>query len=88
MDTFGLGIGSAARPSTETTMAGAKGGEFRQLLSPHLAAKLAELEAREGIAAPAYLAIARQYLKSPLENLIRPESRRRYYESEVECSRA
>lgn len=65
-------------------MAGAKGGEFRQLLSPYLAAKLAELEAREGIAAPAYLAIARQYLKSPLENLIRPESRRRHYESEVE----
>jgi lysine 2,3-aminomutase len=65
-------------------MAGAKGGEFRQLLSPYLAAKLGELEEREGVAAPEYLAIARQYLKSPLENLIRPESRRRHYESEVE----
>lgn len=65
-------------------MAGAKGGEFRQLLSPYLVAKLGELEAREGVAAPAYLAIARQYLESPLEKFIRPESRRRHYESEVD----
>lgn len=65
-------------------MAGARDGQFRQLISPFLAAKLGDLEARGGIAAPEYLAIARQYLKSPLENLIRPESRRRHYESEVE----
>jgi len=65
-------------------MAGAKGGEFRQLISPFLVAKLGELEDRGGVTDPAYLAVARQYLKSPLENLIRPQSRRRHYESEVE----
>lgn len=64
-------------------MAGAKSGNFRELISPFLRSKMAEAEREFGRESPQYLGLARQYLANPLESYIRPEERRRHYESEV-----
>src|SRR5262245_48809213 len=64
-------------------MAGAKSGDFIELVSPFLKEKLAEIEASYGRNSAEWRAIASQYLKSPLENDIAAEERRRHYESEV-----
>lgn len=64
-------------------MAGAKEGEFQELVSPFLRAKLAEAVALHGRDSVPVRAIERQYLKSPLESQIRADDRRRHYESEL-----
>ncbi|MCG8355200.1 MAG: radical SAM protein [Kiloniellales bacterium] len=64
-------------------MAGAKDGNFKELISPFLKAKIAEAEATWGAESAQVLALTRQYVKDPLENLVRPIERRRHYESEV-----
>ena len=64
-------------------MAGAKSGDFKELISPFLKAKIAEAEEQWGKTSPQYLALARQYIRDPLENLVRPIERRRHYECEV-----
>jgi lysine 2,3-aminomutase len=67
-------------------MAGAKSGEFVELLSPFLRGKLDEASVRFGPESRECLAIARQYLRSPMEDVVRPSDRRRHYESEVHIS--
>lgn len=64
-------------------MAGAKNGNFRQIISPFLKSKIAELEQKFGADSKEAFAIKWQYVKSPLEDFIRPEERRRHYESEL-----
>ena len=64
-------------------MAGARDGEFRELISPFLKAKIAEAESEWGAESPPVLALTRQYVRDPLENLTRAVERRRHYESEL-----
>ncbi len=64
-------------------MAGAKKGNFRELISPFLANKLLELEEIYGKESNEYAGLARQYIKSPSEDIILSDDRRRHYESEV-----
>ena len=64
-------------------MAGAKQGDFKELISPFLKAKIAEAEETWGKDSRQYRGLVRQYVKDPLENLVRPIERRRHYESEV-----
>ncbi|MBF0094804.1 MAG: radical SAM protein [Alphaproteobacteria bacterium] len=64
-------------------MAGTRTGEFRQLISPFLQRKIAELEVRFGVDSREARALTRQYVASPLEAVIQPGNRRRHYESEV-----
>ena len=64
-------------------MAGARGGEFRELISPFLRAKIDEAAAQFGQASRQYLALSRQYVRSPLEQVVSGEDRRRHYESEI-----
>lgn len=64
-------------------MAGAKAGDFRELVSPFLRAKIAELEEKFGQDSKEYQALVRQYAKSSMESLIEPLDRRRHYESEL-----
>ena len=64
-------------------MAGTKSGDFRELISPFLRAKIAEAEETWGKESRQVRALVRQYVKDPLENLVRPIERRRHYESEV-----
>ncbi|MBL42179.1 MAG: hypothetical protein CMM49_05935 [Rhodospirillaceae bacterium] len=64
-------------------MAGAKKGNFRELISPFLANKLLEIEEAYGNNSNEYHGLAKQYLKSPSEDIILPDDRRRHYESEV-----
>ena len=44
---------------------------------------MAELEQRQGPDSPGLRALALQYVKSPLEDLVAPQERRRHYESEI-----
>ncbi len=64
-------------------MAGTKTGEFRELISPFLKAKLAEIERVDGVDSAAYRAIARQYVTSPFEKLVGAQERLRHYQSMV-----
>ena len=64
-------------------MAGARNNEFRELVSPFLRSKIAEMEERYGADDPKLQAITRLYLRDPLEDIIYPKERRRHYESEV-----
>ncbi len=64
-------------------MAGTRTGELRQLISPFLRAKIAELEKTYGADSRQTLALTRQYVTSPLESVVQSNSRRRHYESEV-----
>ncbi len=64
-------------------MAGAKNSNFKEIISPFLKAKMAEAEEKYGTNSQEYYALAHQYIKNPLEDYIRPEERRRHYESEM-----
>lgn len=64
-------------------MAGAKDGSFRELLSPFLRRKLTELTERHGAEHPLTAALARQYLRDPLEDRVAPGETSRHFESEV-----
>lgn len=65
-------------------MAGQKDGVFKELLSPFLKRKLAELEADFGTDSPQYLGIARQYLRSDMEDRVdEARQRRRHYEADM-----
>jgi lysine 2,3-aminomutase len=64
-------------------MAGTKTGDFKELISPFLRRKMAELQERHGFNSPEWRAIAQQYVKTPLEAAISPYDRRRHYESEI-----
>src|SRR5690348_15443057 len=67
-------------------MAGARGGSFKELISPFLKAKIAEAERRFGINSREYRALTSQYFASPEENRILPWERRRHYEAEVQLA--
>ena len=64
-------------------MAGTKTGEFVEIVSPFLRRKLANLVRDYGWDSDQVQSIARQYVRSPMENEIRADERRRHYESEV-----
>ncbi len=64
-------------------MADAKNSDFRELISPFLRGKIADLEEKYGSDSLELRAITRQYLRDPLENIIHSRERRRHYESEV-----
>lgn len=64
-------------------MAGAKEGDFKELISPFLQSKIAAVEETYGSTSALYQALVRQYVKSPMEGLIKPYERRRHYESEL-----
>jgi lysine 2,3-aminomutase len=67
-------------------MAGTKTGDFVELISPFLRRKMTELQDRYGQDSREWRAIARQYVKNPLEQAISPKERRRHYESELTIS--
>ncbi len=58
-------------------------GVFSELTTAFLRAKLTELETRWGRQSEAYLALARQYLKSPHEEAPTEESNVQHYEADV-----
>lgn len=64
-------------------MAGAKSGNFKELISPFLKAKMEEEAQQNGKDSAGYLALERQYVWDPLENYVTKQERRRHYESEV-----
>jgi lysine 2,3-aminomutase len=65
-------------------MAGARAGIFKELITPFLQRKLDQLRHQYGEDSPEYNAIARQYVKSTLEDiLVNKRQRRRHYEAEV-----
>jgi lysine 2,3-aminomutase len=64
-------------------MAGTKTGDFIELITPFLRAKMSELEQRYGMNSAEWRAIALQYVKNPMEAAISPQERRRHYESEI-----
>ncbi|GJH22530.1 hypothetical protein CBA19CS22_38330 [Caballeronia novacaledonica] len=65
-------------------MAGAKEGDFAELVSPFLKRKLADIELKYGRGSAEWNVIALQYLRSPLENNVASSDRRRHYESELQ----
>ena len=65
-------------------MAGTRTGEFRELISPFLRRKIAETERAFGNDSRQLIALTRQYVKDPAEEVILPDERRRHYESEVQ----
>ena len=65
-------------------MAGAKKGQFRELISPFLADKISDAVLTFGNESPEALALTRQYVRDPLEDHIRSIERRRHYESEMQ----
>ena len=64
-------------------MAGQKKGDFRELISPFLTAKLDEAEQQFGVESREYQALSRQYIKSSQEAIISDYSTRRHYEAEL-----
>lgn len=67
-------------------MAGARGGSFKELISPFLKGKMAEADQRFGTDSREYRALASQYVASPEENRILSWERRRHYEAEVQLT--
>jgi len=65
-------------------MAGTKTGDFKELISPFLKTKLAAAAQQHGHYSKELRALTLQYLKSDKEDIIKPNERRRHYESEVE----
>lgn len=65
-------------------MAGVKNSGFREQVSPFLREKILQIADTHGTASAEYYALASQYVKSPLENVVYKEERRRHFESEVE----
>ncbi|MCG3771404.1 MAG: L-lysine 2,3-aminomutase [Nitrosomonadaceae bacterium] len=65
-------------------MAGQRKGIFRELISPYLKEKLSELENIYGVESSEYQGIARQYVRSDLEDVVdKTRERRRHYEAEM-----
>lgn len=64
-------------------MAGQKNENFKELVSPFLRSKIAELETNYGPGSRELSALTRQYIKVEDEARIRSNERRRHYESEV-----
>ncbi|MEO5335315.1 MAG: radical SAM protein [Magnetospirillum sp. WYHS-4] len=64
-------------------MAGARDGAFREQVSPFLKAKMGIVEQRLGRDSREWRALERQYLRSPLEDAIHANERRRHYECVV-----
>jgi hypothetical protein len=64
-------------------MAGAKAGNFNELISPFLRKKILEAEQQFGAHSPEYRALTSQYIVSPEENRIYPWERRRHYEADM-----
>jgi lysine 2,3-aminomutase len=64
-------------------MAGTKDGGFRELISPFLKVKLEQIAGDFGKESQQYEALSRQYVRSQSEDIIRNDSTRRHYESEV-----
>lgn len=67
-------------------MAGAKDGQFREVISPFLRAKMGAAADRFGRRSRQSLALQRQYVRSPLEDNISADERRRHYESGISCT--
>jgi lysine 2,3-aminomutase len=67
-------------------MAGAKAGNFNELISPFLRKKILEAEQQFGAHSPEYRALTSQYIVSPEENRIYPWERRRHYEADMELT--
>lgn len=68
-------------------MAGTKsGGAFAELISPFLHKKIEEAAETFGPESHQVRALTLQYFKSPQENVIRSQERRRHYESEVQIT--
>ncbi len=64
-------------------MAGESNGQFKELIPPFIREKTDDARRRFGPASPQYLALARQYVRDPREELINYESQRdRHYHSE------
>ena len=64
-------------------MAGAKAGNFRELISPFLRNKIAEAEDEFGKESGSYCALALQYFAADEEQIIAQSETRRHYESEM-----
>jgi lysine 2,3-aminomutase len=64
-------------------MAGAKAGNFNELISPFLRKKILEAEQQFGAHSFEYRALTSQYIVSPEENRIYPWERRRHYEADM-----
>lgn len=56
---------------------------FRELMTPFLREKLAQLESTDGPDAPTYLALARQYVRTAQEEIRSEETNLRHYDAEV-----
>lgn len=64
-------------------MAGAKSGQFRELVSPFLRENMRDTEREFGENSKNYQALARQYFFDQAEEQIEAVERRRHYESEM-----
>ena len=67
-------------------MAGTKTGDFKELISPFLTAKIASAAQQFGLQSPRVRALTRQYVKDPMEQVVQTQSRSRHYESEVQIN--
>ncbi len=64
-------------------MAGSRNGNFPELISPFLRAKIDEAVRTQGPDSEEVRALERQYVLSPLESAVLPSDRWRHYQSEV-----
>ncbi len=64
-------------------MAGLIRGDFKEIISPFLQSKMAEVERTSGREAPAYRALALQYVRDPRETALLTNQSSRHYEAEV-----
>lgn len=64
-------------------MAGAKSGVLIELISPFLREKMSLAGAEHGFESPEYLALSRQYVSDPREDIKVVTDRERHYQSEV-----
>jgi lysine 2,3-aminomutase len=64
-------------------VAGLIRGEFREIISPFLQKKMADIERTSGREAPAYRALALQYVRDPRETVVLTNQSSRHYEAEV-----
>lgn len=64
-------------------MAGAKNGDFRELVSPFLKTKIGDTERRFGPGSEPLNSLLRQYLQSPAENFVQADENLRHYQAEV-----
>lgn len=64
-------------------MAGAKKGDFRELISPFLKEQIGIVERTYGQGSEPLNALLRQYIQSPAENFVSPEENLRHYQAEL-----